>query len=201
MPGFRRPARREEPDDRELLERMGRGDESALELLYSRYAGLLFTLVLRIVGDRELAREVLQDTFLRAWDGGETYDARRGRVSWWLMGIARNRGIDLLRSRSHQSRLRERESIPPGTEDRMQTDSVDAAVLRREVMNALQELTAVQRRMIELAYYGGLTQTEIAQELSEPLGTVKSRTRDAMNRLRAALSSLRPGHGGLAPGG
>src|SRR5438445_663390 len=83
------------------------GDESALESLYARYGGLVYTLALRIVGDPELAREVVQDTFLRSWDGRETYDARRGRVPWWLMGIARNRAIDLLRSRSHRASMRE----------------------------------------------------------------------------------------------
>src|SRR6185369_379612 len=93
--------------DLELLGRMRLGDESALEHLYARYGGLVYTLAMRIVGDAELAREVLQDTFIRSWDGRATYDAQRGRVAWWLMGIARNRAVDLLRSRSHQARLRE----------------------------------------------------------------------------------------------
>src|SRR6185295_4272399 len=80
-----------QPGDPELVRRMQGGDETALELLYGRYGGLIFTLALRIVGDPELAREVLQDTFLRSWSASESYDARRGRVPWWLMGIARNR--------------------------------------------------------------------------------------------------------------
>ena len=101
----------QEPADHELLRRMRDTDESALETLYARYGGLVYTLARRIVGDTELAREVLQDTFLRAWDGRETYDAARGRVAWWLMGIARNRAVDVLRSRVHQARLREREQI------------------------------------------------------------------------------------------
>src|SRR5712691_11063365 len=101
----------DEPADRELLRRMRAGDESALEALYARYAGLVYTLALRIVGDGELAREVLQDTFLRCWSGAAMYDAARGRVPWWLMGIARNRAIDLLRSRPHQARLREHERL------------------------------------------------------------------------------------------
>src|SRR5262245_17529697 len=94
-----------EATDLELLRRMRLGDESALEQLYARNGGLVYTLAMRIVGDPELAREVLQDTFVRSWDGRETYDAHRGRVAWWLMGIARNRAVDLLRSRSHQARL------------------------------------------------------------------------------------------------
>src|SRR5213083_3275502 len=110
-PRGRRAVGREEPADLELLGRMRLGDESALEALYARYGGLVYTLALRIVGDPELAREVLQDTFLRCWDGSESFDAGRGRVAWWLMGIARNRAIDLLRSRPHQARLREGEQL------------------------------------------------------------------------------------------
>ena len=181
----------EQPGDPELLRRMRGGDEAALEVLYGRYGGLIFTLALRIVGDPELAREVLQDTFLRSWDGSESYDTQRGRVPWWLMGIARNRAIDLLRSRSHQARLREQERLSPQTQSADAGDSgADVLGVRRQVVEALRGLTAVQRQAIELAYYGGFTQAEIARELGEPLGTIKSRTRDAMERLRGLLSSI-----------
>jgi len=165
-------------------------DETALEILYNRYAGLIFTLALRIVGDPELAREVLQDTFLRCWDGRETYDAGRGRVPWWLMGIARNRAIDLLRSRPHQARLREREQLAVVIAEARQPDATDSLPMRHAVVSALQSLPIAQRQAIELAYYGGLTQTEIAHELGAPLGTIKSRTREAMDRLRAVLRPL-----------
>jgi len=178
-----------QPSDPELVRRMQGGDEPALELLYGRYAGLIFTLALRIVGDPELAREVLQDTFLKSWNGSESYDARRGRVPWWLMGIARNRAIDLLRSRSHQARMREHERLSPRAPEPSDR-GLDVLGVRREVVEALQTLTAVQRQAIELAYYGGLTQAEIARQLGEPLGTIKSRTRDAMERLRASLASI-----------
>src|SRR5213083_3315368 len=110
-PRGRRAVGREEPADLELLGRMRLGDESALEALYARYGGLVYTLAMRIVGDPELAREVLQDTFIRSWDGRARYDPGRGRVPWWLMGIARNRAVDLLRSRPHQARLREHERL------------------------------------------------------------------------------------------
>lgn len=181
--------RTDEPADPELLRRMGLGEESALEALYARYGGLVYTLARRIVGDPELAREVLQDTFLRSWDGREAYDPARGRVAWWLMGIARNRAIDLLRSRSHQARLREREPLtsdvrPSGPAP---ADATEALALRRAVADALRGLSTAQRSAIELAYYGGFTQAEIARELSEPLGTIKSRTREAMERLRQLL--------------
>jgi RNA polymerase sigma-70 factor, ECF subfamily len=182
----------DEPADLELLRRMRGGDETALEILYKRYGGLVFTLALRIVGDPELAREVLQDAFLRCWDGRETYDAGRGRVPWWLIGIARNRAIDLLRSRPHQARLRERETLS-GTaraSDAGPWDITDAVALRGAIANALESLSTVQRRAIEMAYYRGLTQAEIARELGEPLGTVKSRTREGMERLRISLWPL-----------
>lgn len=169
---------------------MQAGDEAGLETLYKRYAGLVFTLALRIVGDPELAREVLQDAFLRCWDGRETYNPGRGRVPWWLMGIARNRAIDLLRSRSHQARLREQQPLSSAAPASGSLDAADAAALRRAVASALESLSPVQRQAIELAYYGGLTQAEIAQQLDEPLGTVKSRTREAMERLRVSLWSL-----------
>lgn len=182
--------------DPELLRRMRLGDESALEVLYARYSGLLYTLALRIVGDRELAREVVQDTFLRSWAGRETYDPQRGRVPWWLMGIARNRAIDLLRSRSHQQRIRgrtaavrEAPAVPP-------SDTSDAVSARLAIGQALQSLSDGQRTAIELAYYSGLTQTEIAEKLGEPLGTVKSRTREAMEQLRGLLAPLLQFRGG-----
>ena len=179
----------EESADPELLSRMRLGDETALEALYARYGGLVFTLTLRIVGDPELAREVLQDTFLRSWDGRETYDPRRGRVPWWLMGIARNRAVDLLRSRPHQARLREQERLPSGAHagEPAHPGTADAVVLRRAVTDALERLSGAQREAIELAYYGGLTQAEIARHLGQPLGTIKSRTREAMERLRSLL--------------
>ena len=182
--------------DPELLRRMRLGDEAALEALYVRYGGLVYTLALRIVGDPELAREVVQDTFLRSWDGRETYDAQRGRVPWWLMGIARNRAIDLLRSRSHQARIRERATPLSEIPVALTGDPADAVAARRAVVDALRELSDVQRVAIELAYYGGLTQTEIADKLGEPLGTIKSRTREAIERLRGLLGPLIQSTGG-----
>lgn len=186
------------PTDIEVLLRMQRREEAALETLYARYGGLVFTLALRIVGDPELAREVLQDTFLRAWDGGETYDERKGRVAWWLMGIARNRAIDLLPSRSHQARLRERDTeVAPARVVDPAPDAGEAIGLRQAVSDALAGLPVAGREAIEMAYYGGLTQVEIARELGQPLGTIKGRMRDAMERLRVALRPLMELTGGI----
>ncbi len=172
--------------DDELLRRIGRGDEAALVALYDRYAGLACAVALRVLGDRELAEEVVQDTFLRCWRGVETYRTGRGRVAGWLVGIARNRAIDALRSRSHQARLREGTDLAdrPPPDGMGEPTATDLVLLREAVGAALAALPAGQRQMIELAYYAGLSQSEIARALGEPLGTVKTRTRAAMDRLR-----------------
>jgi RNA polymerase sigma-70 factor (ECF subfamily) len=115
------------------------------------------------------------------------------------MGIARNRAIDLLRSRPHQARLREQERMTADVRDRAHVDAPDGVGLRRAIVTALQALTPAQRQAIELAYYAGLTQVEIARELSEPLGTIKSRTREAMDRLRHLLGPLVRDEGGGVP--
>jgi RNA polymerase sigma-70 factor (ECF subfamily) len=175
--------------DAELMERVRRGDEIALAALYDRYAGLILTVALRIVGDRELAEEVMQDSFLRVWNASDTYRASRGQVSGWLIGITRNRAIDMLRSRLHKTRLRERTPLPePGDEDRFGVeDETEAVVTRQAVADALAGLSMAQRQVVELAYYGGMSQSEIAHQLGEPLGTIKSRTRVSMEHLRTAL--------------
>ena len=113
-------------------------------------------------------------------------------VPWWLIGIARNRAIDLLRSRPHQARLREGGILPGNarTSDPSPWEAADAVGLRRAITSALENLPMAQRRAIELAYYGGRTQSEIASELGEPLGTVKSWTREGMERLRVSLWPL-----------
>ena len=178
--------------DRGLLARIARQDETALAALYDRHARVLYSLALRIVGDRELAQEVLQDTFLRCWNGAERYDPDRGEVVAWLIGVTRHRAIDLLRSRPHQARLREGGPLPPP--ERLagprEPDAGDTLLLRRAMTAALAALSPPQRQAIELASYTGLTQTEIARVQGEPLGTVKSRMRSGLERLRAALAPM-----------
>jgi RNA polymerase sigma-70 factor (ECF subfamily) len=177
--------------DRALLGRIARQEEAALAALYDRHARVLYALALRIVGDRELAQEVLQDTFLRCWNGAERYDPERGHVVAWLVGVVRHRAIDLLRSRPHQARLRERGALP--APDRLagsREDAADAVALRHTMTTALAALSPGQRQAIELAYYDGLTQTEIARVQGEPLGTVKSRMRSGLERLRASLGPM-----------
>ena len=186
--------------DEMLLHGTRMRDETALGMLYDRYGGLVYTLALRIVGDRELAEEVMQDVFLRCWHGLEQYDPSRGRLAGWLLGIARNRAIDVLRGRQHQARMRERDPLPEsGAGEPHVSDSADEVALRAEVTQALAELSQSQRAAIELAYYGGLTQTEVAERLGEPLGTVKTRIRDGLRRLRRLLAPVVDA--GISPGG
>jgi RNA polymerase sigma-70 factor, ECF subfamily len=175
--------------DAELLERVRQRDETALAELYDRHAGLVLSVALRIVGDRELAEEVLQDTFLRCWQHAGSFQSLHGSVVGWLMGITRNRAIDLLRSRQHKARQREQGTLPEadvlGTQGA--PDEAEAVLVRQAVAGALADLSLSQRQVIELAYFGGMTQTEIARATGEPLGTVKSRTRIAMEHLRGSL--------------
>lgn len=178
-----------ETSDHLLLLGARHRDESALAALYDRYGGLVYTLALRVVGERDLAEEVMQDVFLRCWHGSEQYDPTRGTLPGWLLGITRNRAIDVLRGRQHQARLREREPLPePGPHEPGTPDGAEEIVVRAMVGEALAELSAPQREAIELAYYGGLTQAEVADQLGEPLGTIKTRIRDGLRRLRRVLA-------------
>jgi RNA polymerase sigma-70 factor (ECF subfamily) len=184
-------SRRDEPgpsDDVLLTAVCGR-NEAALRSLYERYADLVYTVALRIVGDRDLAQEVLQDVFLRCWERADTFRSERGHVGGWLIGIARNRAVDVLRSRQHQARLREQGSwaLDGAAEKPDHADPLDQLALRQAVMTALEAIPPVQRHTIELAFYSGFTQAEIAEVTATPLGTVKTRIRDGMQRLRSLL--------------
>lgn len=175
----------EAPPEDELLERVRARDESALSELYQRFGGLVYSIALRVVNDRDLAEEIMQDTFLRCWNRVDSFDANRGQLTTWLASIARHRAIDVLRSSQHQSRLREGIELQP---DRVPTDDpAEQAQLRQVVSGALTSLAPEQRQVIELAYYAGMSQREIAHVLGIPLGTVKSRTRTALDRLRTAM--------------
>ncbi len=180
------------PSDDVLLTAVRRGNEAALRSLYERYADLVYTVAVRIVGDKELAQEVLQDVFLRCWERADTFKSERGHVGGWLIGIARNRAVDLLRSSQHRARLREQAFLAlDGAEERPgQPDPLDQLALRQAVKTALEALPPVQRYTIELAFYSGFTQAEIAAATATPLGTVKTRIRDGMQRLRSLLRPL-----------
>lgn len=169
-----------------LIRRLARGDEDALAALYDRHGRVAFALALRVVGDPETAEEVVQEVFLAVWRRAAGYDAGKGSVKSWLLAAARNRAIDVLRMRQARPRTTSFDDIPLVAADdpaHAALAAVDAAFLRAAVAT----LPADQRTAVELAYFAGLSYPEIAAQLGIPLGTVKSRLRLALERLRAAV--------------
>lgn len=174
-----------------LVEAVSRGDEAALGQLFERHASLLVGLALRILGNREDAEEVVQETFVHAWRNARTYDANRSAVSTWLVLVARSRAIDRLRnSRTVERTLHSLESQLGATDTSSHAVSTVLSVERRHrVRTELERLPPEQKQVLEMAFFAGLTQTEIAAAAGLPLGTVKTRTLLAMKKLRAALAS------------
>jgi RNA polymerase sigma-70 factor (ECF subfamily) len=182
--------------DEELVSLLSHQDVEAFEALYDRHGNLVYSVSLRILADVQAAEDVVQEVFLRVWRKPDRYDAARGRFLTWLLSVARNRAIDEHRSRGRRQRF-EAGSLPADDEGPHSGEADDpalAAVLadqRSVIRRALGGLPAEQRSAIELAYYRGLTQQEIAQALGEPLGTVKTRIRLGMKKMRAALTEMR----------
>jgi len=170
----------------ELIRRMAAADPRAFAQFYDRYAPLVYPLILRIVRERADAADVLQDVFWEAWQGAAAYDPTRGNPEAWITTRARSRAIDRVRA----NRRRGETFVAPAKEppDFGADPGPDDAAKRvhdlRTVRSALERLPEAQRQVIELAYYGGLTQTEIAEWVKEPLGTVKTRIRLGLMRLR-----------------
>jgi RNA polymerase sigma-70 factor (ECF subfamily) len=165
-----------------LVRRLAEGDSTALGEFYDRFAGLVNALALRIVRDTAEAEDVVQEVFVQAWRQAARFDASRGSVEAWLCTIARTRALDRLRRRS--SRREDPAESAPAPAERPPTEAGIA------VRKALEALSSDQRHALELAYYEGLTQSEIATRLGEPLGTIKTRIRTAMIRLREELAPL-----------
>jgi len=174
--------------DRRCIDRMAAGDTAALEELYDRYGDLLYSLALRIVGSSPDAEEVLQDTWVQAWRNAGNYDAARGAVGAWLVTIARSRALDRVRSKGSRRRAEtaaadEAAAHPrPGAPD--PTAGAAQSSLRANVAAAMAALRLSSGPLVELAYFEGLSQSEISERLGAPLGTVKSWTRQALLRLR-----------------
>lgn len=178
-----------------LLPAVARGDAAAFEALYDRYASTIYALLLRILCNADDAQEVLQETFVKAWTSAKMFDAVRGSEIAWLISIARSRGIDRLRSR----RIRVEREDEAGREMSVQGTFVDRsggadhaiqAQERVAVRGALAELPEPQRVALELAYFEGLSQSEIAARLGEPLGTIKTRMQLGMKKLRERLQAF-----------
>lgn len=171
--------------DETLLMRIAGGDVHAFERLYDQYSGTVYSLALAMVHHRPTAEEITQEVFLGIWRGAREFDARRGPVRSWVLALAHHKSVDAVR----RERFRVTEPIPEQTSD---GSDVVAEALRRadaaRVREALQGLPAEQRTAIALAYYAGYTQQEISQRLSVPLGTIKTRIRDGLIRLRSQLA-------------
>jgi RNA polymerase sigma-70 factor (ECF subfamily) len=177
-------------DDRRLIERMGAGDDRALARFYDRWARVAYALIVQMVRDPDDADDVLEDTFYQAWRQAARYTAARGSVATWILTIARSRALDRLRARK---RLRE-EPLTPASGMETATgggDVAEAAEQRERVAQAVRTLPPEQREVVELAYFGGLSQSEIATRTGQPLGTVKTRARLAGQKLREWLAVLR----------
>ncbi|MGH2689925.1 MAG: sigma-70 family RNA polymerase sigma factor [Actinomycetota bacterium] len=176
-------------EDAELVRRIAEGDRAAFERLYDRYAASAFGIARRVCGDASLAEDVVQEAFLSIWRRPTSYSPDRGKVGSYLFGVVHNKAVDAIR---HEESLRRREQAYGGVEE--EAGAADEVVegawiaLRgRQVREAVAGLSAVQREAIELAYFGGLTCTEVATKLGIPLGTAKTRLRDGMIRLRNVL--------------
>ena len=182
------------PAERVVAE-LVRHDIRALEALYDRYGDIVYSVSLRVVGDTQLAEDITQEVFLRLWRRPDLFDESRGRFLTWLLSVARNRAIDELRSRvrrhGHEAPSATAEALPAkdeGDDPLAQTLHLDERVA---VRRALALLPPEQRLVIELAYFGGYTQQEIATRLRQPLGTVKTRVRLGLQKLRPLLIGQR----------
>lgn len=173
----------DDPVDAGLVRAIGAGDAAALESLYARYGNIVFGMAYRFLGDRQAAEECVQDVFVAVWRGATSYDEERSRVTTWLFTIARNRAVDLTRRRAARPvDLHEEVESPEHAPDT--ADLVAAADRSSRVAEAMAELPDPQREVLTLAYFEGLSHTEIADRLGVPIGTVKGRIRLALDRLR-----------------
>jgi RNA polymerase sigma-70 factor, ECF subfamily len=176
--------------DEELMQLVQDGDPRAFEMLYDRHGDAAFSLAYRMVGDRVAAEDITQDAFLSIWRSRVRYQRERGSVRTWVLGIVHHRGIDALRRNMVHQRRR---ASAEGIEERHEApERTDAEALRRAeaktVQAALDTLPAEQSRVIELAYFGGFTHTQIAEMLAMPVGTVKGRMRLGLEKMRRELA-------------
>lgn len=181
--------------DADLITLVTQGDQDALGLLYERYSRAVYSFSLRIVGDAQVAEEILQEVFVRAWQQGGSFQTARGSLITWLLSITHNLSIDEVRRRKRRPQKADSEepelilaSLPDEGSD--VEEEAWLSSLRVSIQDALQQLPAAQREAIELAYFQGLTQREIADTLGEPLGTIKTRMRLGMLKLREQLGPV-----------
>jgi RNA polymerase sigma-70 factor (ECF subfamily) len=171
-------------DDAALIARLRAGDQSAMAGLYDRYSGVVYGVALRVLANTTAAEDVVQEIFLQLWRNPQAFDAERGRLAPWLAVIARNRAIDHLRKRPMEDDIDE---LPISTGVDLESDSAQKLAIEK-VRNVLAQLPADQRKSLEMAYFEGMTHTEIAGKTGDPLGTVKTRIRTGLLALRKAFA-------------
>jgi RNA polymerase sigma-70 factor, ECF subfamily len=175
----------------ELLKRIGQGDSASFEMLYDRLSGVLFSTAYRVLNNQVAAEDVLQDVFVQIWEKAARYDPTLGKPLTWAVTLTRNKAIDRLRSTQRRNRLQDsvqRESeIFEQFDDRNSFDAVASSELGMLVRGALEKLSSDQRQVIELAFFSSMTQSEIAERLDQPLGTIKARIRRGMMKLREVI--------------
>ncbi len=177
----------------ELVLQVGQGDREAFSILYDQSSGILFALAVRMLGEQEAA-DLLQDVYVEIWKKASQYNVDRGSPMAWMVTLTRSRAIDKLRSREWKSRIRSEplENLPVGGMESDEAGPFESSVqqeLKKVVGSALENLPKEQSEALHLAYYEGLSQAEIAVRLQEPVGTIKTRIRLAMYKLRASLQS------------
>ena len=169
--------------DKELVSRVRAGDQNAMGTLYDRYSPLVYAVGLRVLTDTAAAEDVLQEVFMQLWRSPARFDASRGSLGAWLAVIARNRAIDALRKRRYESDI---EDIVVSVEPDLASEA-DRSRAAKNVRDVLNGMHPAQRQALELAFFEGLTHTEIAAKIREPLGTIKTRIRAGLLALRKAL--------------
>src|SRR5579875_987024 len=177
--------------DQELVRRLAAGDTGAFEALYDRHSGAAYGLAFRILREQAAAEDVVQDAFLTVWRQAASYGEERGAVRSWLLSIVHHRAIDIVRRRSYrEDRQQELENsiLPPSSADTV--EQAQRSIESQQVQDAIERLSPDQQRSIVLAYFGGYTHDEIARQLGVPLGTVKSRLRIGLQKMRAYLHQL-----------
>lgn len=177
----------------ELLRRVAKGDRSAFEELYDRFSGVLFSTAYRVLNNQEATEDVIQDVFIQIWEKAPLYNPALGKPMTWAITLTRNKAIDRLRSTQRRGRLQDEMQREAETfeqfDERSSFDAASGVETGKLVRDAVQKLSKDQREAIELAFFSSLTQTEIAERLNEPLGTVKARIRRGMLRLKEILGS------------
>lgn len=183
--------------DEAVVAMLARSDESALAELYDRFGRLAYGLALRVLRDEKLAEDAVQEAFLAAWRNADRFMPERGRAGTWLLTLVHRRAVDLVRREDRRRAEPLREGFEPAAESA--EDDAWLRIERERVQLALKRLPDQQREALELAYYGGFTQSELAERLGEPVGTIKSRMFTGLARLRELLAEPRPGETAWKP--